>query len=337
MPKDPRQSAKLLFLKECFERRCAEDHSITLQDIKRYLERKHVYISKDETITEAIETLGMDGYGLRIEHPSHSKKYYYYPDEDTKLTPVEIQLLVDCVQSSKFLTEKDTERITDKLLLLCSEIEQDIIKDTTRYSRPTKNHNPDTLRNLEILRQAIEQDRQVRFVYGRYDADKHLEGKPEKRIVSPLQLIYSDDNYYLMAWNPSHENVITYRIDRIVGMAESLDDRREQTRRFSDSDKKYYTQQSFHMFGGNQVEVTMLCKNAAMNTVIDQFGYSVHTRKEDEETFSISPRLCASDQFFGWVLGMNGAVKITAPVEIVEKMKDFIEKSKQAYEEDGQA
>ena len=335
MPKDPRQSAKLLFLRDCFERRCGEDHSITLQDIKRYLERKHVYISKDETITEAIEALGEDGYGLHIEHPSHSKKYYFYPDEDTKLTPGEVQLLVDCVQSSKFLTEKDTERVTDKLLLLVSEIDQDVIKDTTRYSRPTKNQNPDTLRNLDILRRAIEQDRQVRFVYGYYDADKRLTGKPESRVVSPLQLIYNDDNYYLIVWSPSHENVITYRIDRIVGLTEPLDERREQTRRFSDSDKKYYTQQSFHMFGGESIEVTMLCKNSVMNTIIDQFGYSVHVRKVDEDSFSISPRLCASNQFFGWVLGLNGAVKITAPAEIVEKMKSFIAQSWKMYEEDG--
>lgn len=332
VPKDPKQSAKLLFLKDCFEQQCDAEHAITLQDIKRYFERIHVYVSKDETITEAIQALGEDGYGMRIEHPSHSKKYYYYPDEETKLVPAEIQLLVDCVQSSKFLTERDTERVTDKLLLLCSEVEQDAIKDTTRYSRPTKNFNPDTLTNLEILRQAIAQDRQVGFSYGYYDTDKHLIGKQEERIVSPLQFIYSDDNYYLMAWNKAHETVLTYRIDRIVGNVRMLDERREQTRRFSDYDKKYYTQQSFHMFGGDQVEVTMLCKNYIMNTVIDQFGHNIHVRKEDDDHFSISPKVCASEQFFGWLLGLKGAIKIIGPVEIVEKMKSFLAESAQMYE-----
>lgn len=331
MPKDLKQSAKLLFLKDCFELRCAEDHSITLREIKRYFDRKHVYVSKDETITEAIEALGEGGYGMKIEHPSHSQKYYYYPDEDTKLIPAEIQLLVDCAQSSKFLTEKDTEKIIDKLLALCSEAEQDAIKDTTRYSRPTKNNNRDTLQNLDILRKAIAQDRQVSFAYGYYDTDKRLTGKPEARVVSPLQLIYSDDNYYLMAWNNVHEKVITYRIDRIIGPAKLLDERREQTRRFGDIEKKYYTQRSFHMYGGEQVEVTMLCKNSIMNTVIDQFGHSVHVKIEDEEHFSISPEVCASEQFFGWVLGLNGAVKITAPTEIVEKMKAFLEASNRMY------
>ena len=250
---------------------------------------------------------------MNIVHPAHSKNYYYFPDDNTCLTATELQMIVDCVHSSKFLTEKDTERLIDKLLLLCSKSEANTLKDTSRYSRPTKNHNPDTLTNLGIIRQGIAQDQQIAFRYGQYNADKKLIGKPDERVVSPLQLIYCDDNYYLIAWNNAHENVITYRIDRIIGQARLLNESREHVHSFSDYDKKYYTQQSFHMFGGEQTEVTMVCQNQIMNIVIDQFGYDVHVHKVDEDHFSISPKVCASNQFFGWLMGLNGAIQITGP------------------------
>lgn len=330
MLKDPKQSAKLLYIMEYFKQHSDETHPLTVSDIRNLLADRDILLTKNESIIDAITAIS-EGYGMSIEHKNHTSNYYYHRDYSKEFTPTEIQFLIDCVSASKFLTEESTEMLTSKLLRLTCSSERSTL--TPRFMKPTKNLNANTLENLTIIRECIEHDHQISFSYGKYDINKKLVDSSEPRIVSPLSLIYTDDNYYLIVWKDDSSTVRTYRVDRIIGMVQRLDARRKNAELFNNTQRKYYTQQAFHMFSGEQERITLKCHISAMNTIIDKFGPSLPVSIISDEYFTVSPLISFSLQFCGWIAGLSHQIQIIEPQSAVQRINRFLDDARNAYHE----
>lgn len=187
--------------------------------------------------------------------------------------------------------------------------------------------------NIEPIHEAIAKNAQISFLYfdyvlGRnFAKERHYMNKKEPYIASPWAMIYTDDNYYLLAF---HQGTMKhFRVDRMEDVKLRTCEQnglnvivsREGKDEFDKKDMSAYTNYTFSMFGGEIKKVEMIFQNRMLNTVIDRFGKEVMAYPMDKNHFKITVSVAVSQQFYGWVFGLGKAVRIVGPVEVVQGMK----------------
>ena len=105
-----------------------------------------------------------------------------------------------------------------------------------------------------------------------------------------------------------------------------LEDKRTEKSVYGEFDISRYENKTFGMFGGNEALVTLNCKNLAASSIIDRFGLEPTFIKHSDGTFDVTVRVFISEQFFGWVTGLGGLVRIKSPEDIAAKYKEFLQK-----------
>lgn len=199
--------------------------------------------------------------------------------------------------------------------------------------------------NIDPIHMAIAQNAQISFLYfdyviGRnYVKERHYMNKKERYIASPWAMVYTDDNYYLLAYHDG--KMKHFRVDRMEDVKIVTIEQnglevivpREGREEFEKKDMSAYTNYTFSMYGGEIVPVTMVFQNRMLNTVIDRFGKEVLAIPEDKTHFRITVPVAVSQQFFGWVFGLGKAVRIVGPEAVVEKMKKALSDITERYPE----
>jgi len=182
----------------------------------------------------------------------------------------ELKLIVDAVLSSKFLPEKDTQLLLDKIKTLCSVYEAQELQRQVVVSNRVKNMNTKVFHALDVLNRAINENKQVSFSYFKYNANKQIElrNRGKEYVRSPFMLLYEDDCYYCLMYDPRMKKVIPYRVDRMKDAKVIEDSEREGSEIFAAMDKRMYTQFAFGMFGGDVERVSMLCEVNLMNALV---------------------------------------------------------------------
>ncbi len=142
-------------------------------------------------------------------------------------------------------------------------------------------------------------------------------------LASPFTLIYTDDNYYLWAYESGKFK--HFRVDKMeeVKALDLID--REGVEEFQKIDMAAYSKYTFSMFGGEITPVTMVFQNRMIGAVMDRFGREVLVMPEDKTHFRITVPVAVSQQFFGWVFGLGKAVRIVGPESVKEKMVKSLE------------
>ena len=324
MQRGANQKLKLLYLKQFFEDHTDEEHPATMQQMLDYLkangvdaERKSIYTDLD-----ALADFGMD-----VRKDEYGKSYKWY-DRDFELA--EIKLIIDSVASSKFLSEKKSDALIKKLGKLVSEHQRKELRRQVRVMGRAKSMNNSVLINTDCIHAAIAANTTVKFKYFHYDLklNRNYSRKGETFEVSPLALLYDNDNYYLLAF--TEDNFRTYRVDRMASVEQSIAERQGREE-FEKMDMPAYSTATFGMYNGKQEQVTMVFHNRMLDTVIDQFGKEVWLSKVDDWHFKISGPVTVSPQFFAWVFGLGNYVTITAPDNVVKQMKDMLIKIEKRY------
>ena len=200
--------------------------------------------------------------------------------------------------------------------------------------------------NIEPLHEAIAKNAQISFLYfdyvlGRNNVkERHYMNKKEPYIASPWAMIYTDDNYYLLA---THQGKLKhFRVDRMEDVKLRTCDQnglnvivpREGKEEFDKKDMSTYTNYTFSMYGGEIKKVEMIFQNRMLNTVIDRFGKDVMAYPVDKGHFKITVPVAVSQQFYGWVFGLGKAVRIVGPVEVVQGIQKALADALARYSED---
>lgn len=324
MAKGKNQKLKLLYLAKIMLEETDDAHRLMMPQI---LERLAAYDveAQRKSIYDDIDTLNDFGIEILKERVGN-KTYYYAGNRDFEIA--ELKFLVDMVQSSKFVTEKKSKQLIEKLTALVSNYDGKLLKREVYVAERIKSMNETILYSVDSIHTAINNNKQVTFYYFSWN----LKGEAELRHggklyrVSPWALVYDDENYYLEAYDASVEKLKTFRVDKMQNIM-VIDEKRKGSTVFRNKDKAVYSKKLFGMYDGKEEVVTLRCENNMANVIVDRFGRSVRMRSIDDEYFEVNVEVAVSGNFLGWILGIGG-VKIVSPNSVVKEMDALIERYK---------
>jgi predicted DNA-binding transcriptional regulator YafY len=328
MTKGDNQKLKLLYLKEILMRETDDQHSLTLPQIVKRLndygvnaERKTLYSDFEE----------LRKYGVDIIGEQAQRSFYYHiGNRDFELP--ELKLLVDSVQSAKFMTDKKSKTLISKLEAMASKYEARKLHRQVVISGRVKTMNESIYFNVDKLHEAIGSGSQIRFKYFQWNVKKEMELRKGGAWyqVSPWALMWDDENYYLVAYDGEEKKIKHYRVDKMLKIS-LLAAKREGREEFQEFDMPRYNKSLFGMYGGEEVKITLEAENEFAGVLIDRFGKDIIIRQVDAEHFRTVVNVAVSNQFFGWIMSLGNGVKIVAPESVVEQMRQVIRLLNEMY------
>lgn len=326
MAKSANQKGKLLKLLGILFSQSDENHPIAVPQLVQQLQALGIPAER-KSIYDDIEVLRTLGYDIQLQRG----KGYFLGARIFGLA--ELKLLVDAVQSSRFITAKKSAQLISKLEQLTSGHQAQGLQRQVYVAGRVKSMNESIYSTIDAIHQAIGRNRQITFQYFKYDRnrEKQLRHDGRRYQVSPFALLRSDDNYYLVAYDPAHGEIRHYRADKMVSIALS-DLPREGEQIYRDFDLGEYARIHFGMFRGREADVLLRCENRMADVMIDRFGDQVSLVPDGPEHFTCSVRLAVSPQFFGWLFGLGGGVRILSPAWAAEEMAQTLRQSLAQYE-----
>ncbi|MCQ2437272.1 MAG: WYL domain-containing protein [Clostridia bacterium] len=314
---------KLLYLAKIFFEKTDEEHALTLAEITELLHGYDIEADR-KTLYQDIEELRNFGYDIIMDQQG---KHVVYRLVSRDFEIAELKLLVDSVQSSRFITEKKSRELIKKLEGLVSENEAQQLQRQVIIADRNKAMNESILINVDRIHDAIGTDCKISFHYFQWDVDKKQKKRRDGKlyVVSPWHLVWDDENYYLIAYDSETNKIKHYRVDKMLNLS-LVDERREGSEEVRRLNIAAYSRSVFGMFGGATEKVTLLCNNDMAGVIIDRFGQNVFMYKEDEDHFVAGVEVVPSDQFIGWVVGLGRGIKVTAPERVVNMMNDAIDR-----------
>lgn len=150
-----------------------------LSSLEKYdvtAERKSIY---DDL--EALRVFGIDIIG------EQRNKTYYYRVGKRDFELAELKLLVDVVQSSKFITAKKSNELIKKLENLASKYEASQLQRQVYVARRIKTMNESIYYNVDKIHTAIGANVKIKFQYFQWNVDKKMELRKNRELylVSP--------------------------------------------------------------------------------------------------------------------------------------------------------
>ena len=326
--KGENQKLKMLYLVQLFSRETDDTHKLTMPEIIAKLAADGVNADR-KTLYQDFEELRRFGFDI-ISEKDGRNFYYYLGSRDFELP--ELKLLVDSVQSSKFITDKKSSQLIKKLESLVSKYEGSQLHRQVIIAGRVKTMNESIYYNVDKIHAAIGTDRQIRFKYFDWNLKKEMEPRYGGKWyqLSPWALMWDDEKYYLVAYDSKHEAIIHYRVDKMTQIG-ILDEKREGHEAFRKFNIAHYTNTLFGMFAGDETKVTIEAENRLVSVFIDRFGKDIIIAPIDEDHFRTTVTVAVSKQFFGWIMGIDGDVRIVAPDSVVKQIKAEIESLAERY------
>ena len=324
------QKLKLLYLIKIFTEDTDDRHALTLPQIAQKLDAYGISAERKTLYQDfgLLRDFGFDIIGQQVG------RNYYYHIGNRRFELPELKLLVDSVQSAKFITDKKSNTLIRKLEGMVSKYEARQLQRQVIISGRIKAMNESIYFNVDKLHEAIGTDRRIRFKYFRWNTDKEMELRKNGAWyqVSPWALMWDDENYYLVGYDAEDGKIKHYRVDKMWRISVA-DKKREGKEQFKAFNMPRYTKSLFCMFGGEEVKVTLEAENGMVGILIDRFGKDIPIQPVDAEHFRTSVVVAVSSQFLGWIMALGDGVRITGPDKVVDRMKEEIRRISQMYED----
>ena len=312
------EKMKILYLMKILLEDTDKDHILNAIELSERMESRYALPCNRKTIYSDVERLR--DFGMKIEQVKGDRQGYYVSEREFSLP--ELKLLVDAVQSSKFITKAKSEELIRKLEKMTSHANAgQLQRQVYIYNRP-KTVNEMIFESIDLIYRAMAENRQIHFQYCMWNVKKELVPRRNGKIyeVSPWSLTWSDDNYYLVAHEDETDKIKHYRVDKMKNM-ELSEKERHGREEFRDFDLAAFAKKTFGMFGGPDQYVTLQCENWLSNVVIDRFGRDVMLVPADEGHFRVHVLVAVSDQFYAWVTGLGSGIQIVGPEAVREGYK----------------
>lgn len=324
------QKLKLLYLQDILRRETDEDHPLTLRQIQDLLEQRGVAAER-KSLYDDIEQLRLLGEDI-VTTRDTTVRYYV---GQRMLDMPQLRLLVDAVQSSKFITRKKSEELIRRLETLTSRHLAGQLQRQVLVSGRIKHMNESIYYNVDALQTALAENRQVTFQYFDWGADKqqHLRHGGALYRVSPWALTWDDENYYLIAYDGAARAMRHYRVDRMLRIRQT-GDKREGEAVFRGLDMARYTQKTFGMFGGQPQSVTLRCSGNMAGIILDRFGQEVALIPDGDDAFTVRVPVVVSPPFFSWLSGFGTDLRLVAPAAVAEEYRRYLADILAGYEND---
>jgi len=328
MPKSSNDRQRLICLARIFEKYSDGEHPLSVADICSHLAREGISVTR-QTVYKDVEELVLLGYDIVSVR---GKKYGYYL-RSRVFDLAELKLMVDAVQSAKFIDGASGQRLIDKLSSLTSVHRAGKLKRQV-YVREKKTEGMEQIyENIDLIHESIAQKKMIRYKYYDWSPEKKRVARHGGRYyhVTPLALVWDDENYYLVAYDGDSDEIKHFRVDKL-GKVYITEDNAQSNEKTKALDLAKYSEQVFGMYSGRSELVTLICENRLAGVIIDKFGEDVTFFKEDGEHFSVSVRVMISPNFYSWVLMFRDKIRIKAPAGIAKEYADMLIKVAGYYE-----
>ena len=311
---------RILYLLRILEQYTDEEHPLTTKQLIDKLQDEYGISAHRTTLTKDIAALQEFGVDIVTVHSTQSK--YFIGSRKFELP--ELKLLIDAVESSRFITAKKSESLIRKIHTLTSQGQVSKLRRNNYVVDRIKPDNEQIYYIVDTINDAINEGKQISFQYYDYSGlkKKVLKNKGEIYKLSPYKLIWSGDYYYVIGYSEKKGKVINFRVDRIAAAPTILSENAIPVPK--DFDLENFTKEVFFMFSGDEVEVDLQCDNSLMKTMIERFGENVKTLAYDMTSFRLITEVSVSPTFFGWVFGFDGKVKILGPKNVKEQYYKMI-------------
>ena len=272
---------KLLILAvyEILRRWTDERHPLRYAGIIEKLEEEYGLTATRKSVQAHVNLLQQEGY------PVYFQKGWYYQLE---FTSAELNLLMDSLMSSSFVSPEQRQALWRKL--------SDLGGKWFQPEGPVPegpNVNQAFLRTIDLLHEAIAQEKQVSFHYGNYDVDKKLHPRLDERglaklyRINPYRVLCTNGRFYLVCNVDKYDTLCHFRVDRILdirllkhavkplGKVQGID---------GELDLTEYIHTHPYMHAGKARTFRLLVRRDKINDVLDWFGMDVtFTRATETE------------------------------------------------------
>lgn len=306
---------RMLVLTNYLYQHTDEDHQITSDDLVAFLKDQGVPANK-KTLKNDLDL--MVDAGLDIVTVSSKPNRYFWGSRQFEMP--ELKLLIDAVSSSRFITDKKSRELTKKLTELASvNQKKELRRHVHAAGGRVKPKNEGIYYIVNDINEAINSHKRIAFKYYEYDGEKNrvYRNNGDQYELSPYDMIWNDDFYYVVGYSKEHNNVSVFRVDRIEKV-EILKDRA--VRRPDEYKIQDYSKRVFEMFNGEAVRVKLECRNEFMKYVIDRFGEDVDTKPKGKDHFIATVEVSLSPNFYAWVFRFEGGMKIVSPKKAVNRI-----------------
>ena len=334
--KGDHQKLKMLYLAKIFSEETDDQHRLTMPQI---IEKLAMYGANADrkTLYQDLDELRLFGMDIISEQNGRGTDYYLGSRE---FELPELKLLVDSVQAAKFMTDRKSQSLIKKLESLVSRYDAGKLHRQVTISGRVKTMNESIYYNVDKIHEAINTGVQIRFHYFQWNIRKEMELRRggDWYQLSPWALMWDEENYYLVGYDAQDKKIKHYRVDKMLRI--TVTDRpREGEESFRLFNMPRYAKSLFGMFHGEEATVTLEAVNSMAGVIIDRFGKDTVIYPSDTEHFRVHVDVAVSPQFLGWVMSMNGLIRIVSPETVVKEMREMLNTLVSQYppeEEDGQ-
>lgn len=323
-----RQKLKLLYLMQVLEEETDSEQGLTMPQIIEKLSELGVSAER-KSVYRDIEALREFGVDVR----TYQRSPVEYAVEHRDFAFPELLLLVDAVQSSRFLTQRKSDALVAGVKRLASKRQRKLLDKRVHVEGRIKMQNESVFYSVDRIQEAIARKRKISFSYFKYDAAKNkaVQHAGERYVETPVQLVYADGYYYLVVFNEKHDGFANYRVDR-MDRIEVLDEPALKNERIASFDARELESQAFGMYSGEPVSATFLVDEGAMGAVIDRFGRDVDSMPMGDGHARVYAVVMKSPVLYGWLAQFGDRVRIEKPASLAQEYRDYLSAIVAAYE-----
>ena len=304
---------------EIMQAKTDDEHSLTMPQIMDELEKYDVTAERKSIYADFADMT--EKFGVEVIKEQIGRETYYHVGS-RKFELAEVKLLIDAIQSSKFITQTKSRELITKIKSFVSEHQAKQLQRQVYINDRVKAMNESVYYNVDYIHTAINENKKIKFKYYRWDVNKKLVPRHDGDwfIVSPWALTWDDENYYMVAYDDLDNKIKHYRVDKMMRISVE-EDMRAGKEQFKNFDMAEYSKATFGMYQGTKTLVKIQFANPMVGVFIDRFGKDITIRKVDDEHSEINVNVNVSPQFFGWIFSLGKDVKVAGPSEVVEEMK----------------
>lgn len=328
MSRGTNQKFKLSFLSRIMLERTDDEHSLTMPQIMAELEKYDVTAERKSIYQDFQD---MEKLGIEIIKEQIGRETYYHVGA-REFELAEVKILIDAIQSSKFITQTKSRELITKIKKFVSEYQARQLQRQVFINDRVKNMNESVYYNVDDIYTAINDNKKIRFKYYKWNIEKKQVARHNGDwfIVSPWALTWDDENYYMVAFDDLDHKIKHYRVDKMMRI--SVDDEmREGKEVFKNFDMAAYSKATFGMYSGKKTRVHIQFPNNMCGVFIDRFGKEISFRKVDDDHSVVAVDVAISPQFFGWIFSLGREVKVVGPDEVVKQIKIAANEFKSNY------
>lgn len=320
---------RILYMLKLLAERSDENHPLSTAEIIQTMENDYSIQVYRTTVNNDMELLKQFGYDV-VTIRSSQNQYYL---ASRLFEEPELKLLIDAVNSSKFITGGKSRELVEKLLTLTNNQRAENLKRCL-YVEEKKQSNERIYYIIDAINEAMMLGKKIAFQSYHYTPEKKkiVRHEGDEYIVSPYRLVCSGEQYYLVGFCDNYNELRSFRVDKIVKRPIVLEDGIVTLEKETKIEK--HIGKMFRMFDGETKHVTLICDNDVMDTVIDHFGEDVKARPVTKTHFSVRVETAVSPIFFRWVFGFGGKIRISSPETVRDEYKKMIDNAIKSFEDE---